>query len=145
VVSTQSCKEASLETGEFPGTAAGGVRWTLRLEGLAVGLAALVVYSVLGSGWTRFALLILVPDLSMLAYAAGPKIGAAVYNIVHTYIGPLLLAGLGHWFGSAIAPAIAAIWAAHIGFDRALGFGLKYAQGFGFTHLGTMGDRRAGA
>jgi hypothetical protein len=34
---------------------------------------------------------------------------------------------------------IAMIWLAHIGFDRALGYGLKYASGFGFTHLGRIG------
>ena len=35
-----------------------------------------------------------------------------------------------------ILHALALIWAAHIGFDRALGYGLKYAAGFGVTHLG---------
>jgi hypothetical protein len=28
---------------------------------------------------------------------------------------------------------------AHIGIDRALGYGLKYSTGFGFTHLGRIG------
>jgi hypothetical protein len=28
---------------------------------------------------------------------------------------------------------------AHIGIDRALGYGLKYSAGFGFTHLGRIG------
>ncbi len=41
--------------------------------------------------------------------------------------------------------AVALVWLAHIGFDRALGYGLKYAEGFGFTHLGRLGNaqRRA--
>ena len=34
---------------------------------------------------------------------------------------------------------IAMIWLAHIGFDRALGYGLKYERGFGFTHMGRIG------
>jgi hypothetical protein len=31
--------------------------------------------------------------------------------------------------------AFALIWLAHIGFDRMLGFGLKYHNGFKDTHL----------
>ena len=37
------------------------------------------------------------------------------------------------------AVAVALIWLAHIGIDRALGYGLKYEAGFGFTHLGRIG------
>lgn len=39
----------------------------------------------------------------------------------------------------------ATIWCAHIGFDRALGYGLKYAEGFGFTHLGRIGRKSVAA
>ena len=39
--------------------------------------------------------------------------------------------------------SIAMIWLAHIGIDRALGFGLKYSAGFGFTHLGRIGKGAA--
>ena len=35
--------------------------------------------------------------------------------------------------------AVALVWCAHIGFDRALGYGLKYAAGFRETHLGRLG------
>ena len=31
------------------------------------------------------------------------------------------------------------LWLAHIGIDRALGYGLKYATGFSYTHLGRIG------
>ena len=37
--------------------------------------------------------------------------------------------------------SIAMIWLAHIGVDRALGYGLKYSEGFGFTHLGRIGKK----
>jgi hypothetical protein len=57
------------------------------------------------------------------------------YNAVHSMIGPLLLAGWGLMAGNHFALAAALIWMAHIGFDRALGYGLKYATGFGDTHL----------
>lgn len=42
-----------------------------------------------------------------------------------------------------LALSIAMIWLAHIGFDRALGYGLKYSDGFGFTHLGRIGKASA--
>jgi hypothetical protein len=36
----------------------------------------------------------------------------------------------------------ALIWCAHIGFDRTLGYGLKYAEGFGYTHLGRLNNKQ---
>jgi hypothetical protein len=41
--------------------------------------------------------------------------------------------------GVPICVAIALIWAAHIGFDRLLGYGLKYPTAFTDTHLGKIG------
>jgi hypothetical protein len=40
--------------------------------------------------------------------------------------------------GGAIAAGCLA-WAFHIGVDRALGYGLKFEDGFQHTHLGTIG------
>jgi hypothetical protein len=40
---------------------------------------------------------------------------------------------------------IALIWANHIGVDRLMGYGLKYSDGFGWTHLGRLGKRAATA
>jgi hypothetical protein len=34
---------------------------------------------------------------------------------------------------------LALIWAAHVGFDRMLGYGLKYPTAFGDTHMGRIG------
>jgi hypothetical protein len=52
---------------------------------------------------------------------------------------PVALMTAGFAFGSPLVLSIAMIWLAHIGIDRALGYGLKYATGFGFTHLGRIG------
>ena len=68
-----------------------------------------------------------------------------VYNALHSTIGPAMLAGIGLTFDTSILLAMAATWAAHIGFDRILGFGLKYPSGFGDTHLGRIGRAQAGA
>jgi hypothetical protein len=114
-------------------------RTLLRLEGLAAVGAAAWAYQLSGGSWGWFAALLLVPDLSMVAYLAGPRAGAIAYNAVHTYVGPGLLAVLAwvthaSWFAS-----LALIWVAHIGIDRALGYGLKYATAFSDTHLGRIG------
>ena len=122
-----------------PFAVTGVPRVLLRLEGLAAIGAAVWAYQLSGGNWGWFAVLLLVPDLSMFAYLAGPRAGAIAYNAVHTYIGPGLLAALAwvthaSWFAS-----LALIWIAHIGIDRALGYGLKYATAFSDTHLGRIG------
>jgi hypothetical protein len=120
-------------------TAQGGVRLLLRLEGLALLSGAAALYWRTGGDWKMFAALFLVPDLSFAGYLAGPRAGAAAYNAMHSTLGPLLLAAAGIALAQPLATFIALIWLAHIGFDRALGYGLKYGRGFGFTHLGRIG------
>ncbi len=118
-------------------------RLVLRLEGAALLGLALLLYGGTGASWWLLAALFLVPDLSFLFYLAGPRAGAVAYNAVHTMLGPIVLGAVGHVLASPTVLALALIWAAHVGLDRALGYGLKYAAGFGFTHLGRIG-RTAG-
>ena len=101
-----------------------------------------VLYARTGASWWLFAALWLVPDLSMLGYLAGTCRGARIYNAVHSYVVPGVLALLGLVLHVEHALAIALIWANHIGVDRLLGFGLKYSDGFGWTHLGRLGKQR---
>jgi hypothetical protein len=115
-------------------------RLLLRLEGLAFALLAVLVFDRLGESWWLFAALVLAPDLSFFGYLAGPRIGACIYNAAHSLIGPVLLAAFGVLMQNNLLTAVATIWIAHIGFDRALGYGLKYGQGFTFTHLGRIGQ-----
>ena len=122
------------------GAVAGAPRRWLRLEGLAVLALALLLYRQGGHSWLLFALLFLAPDLSFAAYLAGPRAGAAVYNLAHSYVGPAIAAALALLTGRP--PVVATIWAAHVGFDRALGYGLKYATSFHDTHLGRIGPGR---
>jgi hypothetical protein len=120
------------------GFVTGGVRTLLRLEGLAAFAVALAIYGHAGFSWPAFALFFLAPDLSMLAYLAGPRAGAIGYNVVHTYVLPLLLALAGFAGGVPIAAAGGLIWIAHIALDRLIGYGLKYPTAFGDTHLGRL-------
>ena len=87
----------------------------------------LVLYWHLGFSWPAFALLFLAPDLSMLAYLAGPRAGAVGYNLAHTYALAFALTLVGFAGGVPEVAAGGFIWIAHIGFDRALGYGLKYS------------------
>src|SRR6266446_958515 len=81
--------------------------------------------------------------LSFAAYLEGPKPGAIVYNAAHSYMAPVSLMVAGFALSSPLTLSIAMIWMAHIGIDRALGYGLKYSAGFGFTHLGRIGKDAA--
>ena len=124
-----------------PGSANGGVRLLLRAEGLMVLAASVAAYAQFGAGWGWFAALFLLPDLSFAAYLAGPRWGALVYNAAHSYLGAVGLLAVGVVGASPLLLAAALVWCAHIGFDRLLGYGLKYGAGFGHTHLGRLGPQ----
>jgi Domain of unknown function (DUF4260) len=121
------------------GAATGGVKMLLRLEGIALFLGMTLLYGIWDGSWWVYVILFLVPDLSFVGYLAGPKPGAVIYNAAHSYLGPMSLMTTGFAIGEPLTLSIAMIWLAHIGIDRALGFGLKYYDGFGFTHLGRIG------
>ncbi len=139
--SALATRSAPLTARADRGFVIGGVRLLLRLEGLAAFAAALTVYWRSDFSWLAFALFFLTPDLAMLAYLAGPRAGAFSYDFAHTYVLPLTLALFGLFGGVPFAVAGGLIWVAHIGFDRALGYGLKYPSAFGDTHLGRIGQR----
>jgi hypothetical protein len=121
------------------GAVSGGLRTLLRLEGLMLFAGMTLLYAVWDGSWWVYALLFLVPDLSFVAYLAGPRAGAIVYNAAHSYMAPMALMTTGFALSSPLVLSIAMIWLAHIGIDRALGYGLKYSAGFSFTHLGRIG------
>ena len=129
-------------TTEATGAATGGVCTLLRLEGLVLFVAMTVLYYKWEGSWLVYALLFLVPDLSFAAYLIGPRIGAIAYNAAHTYLAPVALMTLGFAGEGPLVLSIAMIWLAHIGIDRALGYGLKYPAGFGFYLLGRKGKLR---
>jgi hypothetical protein len=127
----------------------------LRLEGLALGLICIWLYRSIHEPWWYFAVLVLTPDLAMLGYLGGPRLGAAIYNAIHTWVAPAVFFVIG-WWGSAMLRSfglegdttfllpLAFILGAHIGIDRALGFGLKLPSGFRDTHLGHIGREAPG-
>lgn len=110
-------------------------RRLLHVEALALLVGALARYVHLGYGWLALLLLFLVPDLSMLGYLGGPRLGALSYDVVHTSALPIALGLAGVLGDIEVAMQLALIWLAHIGLDRLLGYGLKYPTGFKDTHL----------
>jgi hypothetical protein len=126
-------------TNPSTGAATGGVSILLRLEGLTLFAGMVLLYAVWGGSWLVFAMLFLAPDLSFIAYLSDARTGAVVYNAAHSYMAPVALMTAGFAFASPLSLSVAMIWLAHIGIDRALGYGLKYSAGFGFTHLGRLG------
>jgi Domain of unknown function (DUF4260) len=121
----------------------GGLRTLLRLEGLTLFAGMTLLYAVWGGSWWIYVILFLAPDLSFVAYLADARTGAIIYNAAHSYMAPMTLMVTGLALASPLVLSIAMIWLAHIGFDRALGYGLKYSAGFGFTHLGRIGKDAA--
>jgi hypothetical protein len=137
-------------------------RMLLRIESAAVMMVFITAYFRMGGDWRLFALLILAPDISFLGYIVNARVGSVLYNLFHTYAAPVVLAiltlllplvtgsvtpdakdnwvALSPYSSMVVRPPslgiwIALIWAAHIGMDRMLGFGLKYPTEFKETHL----------
>jgi len=115
------------------------VRLILRAEGAVALALSLAAYHALDFSWWLFAATLLAPDLAMLGYLRDPTMGALTYNLAHTYVGPFVLALVGYFAGIPLLIALAAVWAAHIGVDRLLAYGLKYATAFQNTHLSPEG------
>lgn len=107
----------------------------LHLEGAVILILSVFFYYQLHATWSLFAILFLAPDLFMLGYLANVRVGSAVYNFAHTYLTPTILLAIAYFATKPQLFPIALIWATHIGFDRLLGFGLKYPTNFKDTHL----------
>ncbi len=123
------------------GSVVGHVATTLKLEAAVELVLAVLAFRTLGGSWWLFAVLFLVPDVSMFAYFINNRVGAAAYNFAHSYLTPAALALMGFLLHQHGLYFIATIWFAHIGLDRMLGYGLKYSQSFGATHLGRKGKK----
>jgi hypothetical protein len=120
--------------------------WFERVEGVFLFLAATGLFLALHAHVWAFLVLFVAVDLSIAGYLAGPKVGAIMYNLFHTLTLPLLAAAIGLLSYRLVwLDTVALAWLAHIGADRALGFGLKYPDGFSHTTLGTIGRRRPAA
>ena len=111
----------------------------LKIEELAELLLAVAVFTHLPYAWWVLPATLLLPDLSMLGYLAGPRVGTASYNLFHHKALAVAL-GLAGWaLGQPLLLLAGTVLLFHSAFDRVLGYGLKYATGFKDTHLGQIG------
>ncbi|MCG7622916.1 DUF4260 domain-containing protein [Epibacterium sp. Ofav1-8] len=124
----------------------GALRWQ-KAEGAVICAAGLWLYAgaeavlpIWGAVLVFFA-----PDLSFLGYLFGRRVGAICYNLVHVYAAAIVTLVLAHLWQAPLGWELGALWLAHCGLDRMLGYGLKTPQGFEFTHLGRIGRARQDA
>jgi hypothetical protein len=111
----------------------------VRAEWLAMFVTGVLGYLGMGGHPLLLLPLLLAPDLSMVGYLGGPRVGAITYNSVHNLVVALAALGIG-WFAPVAWLALAgAVLFAHVGMDRTLGYGLKLPADFRDTHLGRIG------
>lgn len=113
----------------------------LKSEALAA-LAAGVALWLANDGsplWLLPALLL--PDISAAGYVVNPRVGALTYNAVHNWALAIAVLGIGWWLASVPVLLAGSVLLAHVGMDRALGYGLKLPSSFQDTHLGRIGRK----
>src|SRR5215208_204987 len=96
---------------------------------------SILLYGLEGQSWLLFVVLFLVPDLSILGFPGGPRVGAVSYNLFHTHAPPGKHGAFRLLAGGSLSVSVALVWFSHIGFDRMVGFGSKYPTGFFDSHL----------
>ena len=114
----------------------------LRTEAVTAFIAGAVIWMTNGGSILWFLPLLLVPDISMVGYLRGNRPGAVIYNLVHNWTLAAALLGLGWWIDGRTLLLTGALLLAHVGMDRALGYGLKLSGGFQETHLGRIGESK---
>jgi hypothetical protein len=114
----------------------------LKLEEFAEALFALVLFAHLPYAWWVLPAAFLLPDLSMVGYLAGPRVGAACYNFAHHKAVAVAVGLLGWWLGLPVLELAGTVLLFHSATDRLLGYGLKYITGFQHTHLSNLGQEQ---
>ena len=118
------------------GTVSGVPRRWLRVEGAVLLVGALIAYATTGQHWWLIPVVVLLPDLAMIGYLQGTRVGAFIYNLAHALPAPAGIIGLGCWQQRPLILGLGLVWLAHIALDRLMGYGLKYDDHFQHTHLG---------
>lgn len=113
---------------------------SLKLEELAQFVFGIYLFSNLDFEWWWFLVLILLPDMSMIGYALGNKIGAYSYNLFHHKAVAIAVYLSGIYLNNSIVELAGVILFAHSAMDRMFGFGLKFITSFNDTHLGKIGN-----
>ncbi len=119
-------------------TRSSAMKFLLKSEELLQFLATIWLFSTLDFAWWYFPALLFVPDVSMLGYLLSPRLGAITYNIGHHKGLAIVVGVVGYLLHSPALELTGVVLFAHSSFDRLMGYGLKYADDFKHTHLGTL-------
>ncbi len=115
----------------------------IKIEEMLLAFFAFYLFLSLDYAWWWFLILLLTPDLSMLGYLFGPKVGAWMYNLAHHKGVACALFVLGSYLQVQWPQLVGAIILSHSSLDRVFGYGLKYVDSFQHTHLGRIGRASA--
>ncbi len=99
------------------------------------------LFSLLDYQWWWFLVLILTPDIGMLGYIVSDKVGALTYNLFHHKGLAIVIYLLGIYLSVSLLQLAGVILFSHASMDRIFGYGLKYDNGFKYTHLGEIGKK----
>jgi hypothetical protein len=113
-----------------------------RIEASTIFFVSLYLYWYLDFNLIVLILLLFVFDIFMLGYLFSARVGAYIYNFGHSMILPTIILAIGYVADIRLLIGFSLIWFAHIGLDRALGYGLKFTSGFKETHLGHIGKKK---
>ncbi len=116
------------------------MKTTLKLEEFAMAGIAIYYLTTLHIGINQwwYLPLFFAPDIGILGYAFGKKVGAICYNILHHKLLAIAVLLVGVFFQNNYLLVSGTILFGHSSFDRIMGYGLKYFDGFKHTHLGMM-------
>ena len=110
----------------------------LKLEEILMFVLGTYLFGMLDYAWWWFLVLILAPDIGMIGYLFGNKIGAVGYNLFHHKGVAIAVYLLGNYLSLPLWQLTGIILFSHSAMDRIFGYGLKYDKGFKFTHLGEI-------
>jgi hypothetical protein len=112
----------------------------LKIEEAAMFGFSIVLFTQTDFAWWWYLVLILTPDIGMLGYLAGNRVGAWTYNLFHHKAVAILILCIGWTVGNEWLELAGITLFGHSSLDRILGYGLKYADSFQHTHLGWIGS-----
>lgn len=115
----------------------------LKLEAFGLFILSVFLFSMLDYSWGWFPALLLLPDISMLGYAFGNRIGAYSYNLFHHKLTAIAAGLCGFYFQHSGLMLAGIILFGHSAMDRMFGYGLKFSDSFQNTHLGRIGKRHS--
>jgi hypothetical protein len=118
-----------------------GMGLLLKVEEIGMFLLGVYLFGLLDYSWWWFIGLILVPDIGMLGYLLGNRLGAIGYNLFHHKGLAIAIYFLGIYLSLPLCQLLGIILFSHACMDRIFGYGLKYNKGFKYTHLGEIGNK----